>query len=139
MPRRRELSRQFVRFVAVGASNTVVSYAAYATLVTLGLPYLPAGAAAFAAGAVNGYRLNRRWTFETSDTLGLRLRYVLVQLRGLASTSLLLGFLVEGARLDRITAYGVTIPIVTLATFTANRGWVFAVRRTLPREAPLAR
>jgi len=134
--RSREIPRQLVRFALVGASNTVLSYAVYAALVSTRVPYLLAGALAFAAGAVNGYRLNRRWTFRQSDSPGLRVRYVVVQLVGLLATSLLLRLFVEGAQLGRIVSYGLTIPLVTLTTFAANRWWAFTERGTL---TPLAR
>src|SRR5256714_6553332 len=58
------VARQFVRFVVVGASNTLLSVAAYVALLAVGVPYLLAAAAGFAAGATNGYLLNRWWTFS---------------------------------------------------------------------------
>lgn len=135
----REIPGQLVRFALVGVSNTVLSYAVYAALVTLAVPYVLAGAVAFAAGAVNGYRLNRRWTFGRCDSAGLRVRYVLVQACGLLATSLLLRLFVERAQLGRIGSYGLAIPLVTLATFAANRWWAFSECGGLPRHAPLAR
>jgi len=117
-----ELVDQLARFACVGLSNTFLSYVVYATLVALGSPYLAAGALAFAAGAVNGYRLNRRWTFRASDSLGPRVRYVAVQAAGLAATTGLLWL------------------IVTLATFAANKTWTFAGETAALRFAsgPLA-
>jgi putative flippase GtrA len=56
---------QWLRFVAVGVSNTVLSWCVYATLEALGVPYLLASAIAFAVGALNSYVLNRRWTFHS--------------------------------------------------------------------------
>ena len=85
---------QFARFVAVGATNTALSFVVYVVLVSAGAPYLPAGAVAFAAGAANGFVLNRRWTFGTRGSIA---RYVLVQLAGLALTTGLLRLLVVHA------------------------------------------
>jgi putative flippase GtrA len=39
------------------------------------------------------------------------------------------------AGLGRITAYALTIPAVTLAMFTANRGWTFRSRRQASIES----
>lgn len=119
---------QFGRFVVVGVSNTTVSLLAYAGLLRVDVPYPVAGAIAFLAGAVNGYVLNRRWTFAASDTWRARHRYVLVQLAGLGATTVLLWMVVSLAGFGRISAYALTIPMVTLATFTANRGWTFRSR-----------
>jgi putative flippase GtrA len=119
---------QFGKFVAVGTSNTAVSLLTYAGLLRIDVVYPVAGAIAFLAGAVNGYVLNRRWTFAAPDTWRARRRYLLVQLAGLGAATALLSILVSLAGLGRITAYALTIPAVTLATFTANRGWTFRSR-----------
>jgi putative flippase GtrA len=116
---------QFSKFVAVGASNTLISFVVYVGLLRIGVPYLGAGALAFMIGAINGYVLNSRWTFGAPDAWQPRVRYVFVQGCGLVLTSVLLWNLVSGAALGRVAAYALVIPIVTVATFAANRGWTF--------------
>src|SRR5215211_8774724 len=117
------LLRQFVKFIFVGASNTAISFVAYAGLIWFGLVYWLAGAIAFVLGAANGYMLNRRWTFASSDTTEARLRYLVVQLAGLGATTLLLWLFVSSGAFTRLEAYAAAVPAVTLATFLANRGW----------------
>lgn len=117
---------QFARFAVVGVSNTALSFVVYTVLVLAGVPYWAAGAIGFAAGAVNGYVLNRRWTFSASDSRAARIRYAAVQLGGLGATTGLLWLLVSGAGVHRIGAYLPTIPLVTAAMFLANRSWTFA-------------
>jgi putative flippase GtrA len=119
------LVAQFARFLVVGASNTALSLVVYGALLTSGTPYWLGGAFGFAAGAVNGYVLNRRWTFASPDSTATRARYLAVQLAGLGATTGLLWLLVSPAGLDRVGAYLVTIPVVTVAMFVANRGWTF--------------
>jgi putative flippase GtrA len=119
------LTRQFGKFLVVGVSNTALSFLVYAGLVAVELPYIAAGAAGFAAGAVNGYVLNRRWTFRRSDSTGARVRYLAVQAAGLAATSALLWLLAGSERLGSFAGYLVTVPIVTVAMFVANRNWTF--------------
>ena len=130
---RAQLTRQFGKFVLVGASNTALSFVVYTGLVAAGTSYVAAGGAGFAAGAVNGYVLNRRWTFRRVDSTRARVRYLAVQLAGLGATSALLALLVEAGRLDRIAAYVVTVPIVTVVMFAANRSWTFGPAPTLAR------
>jgi putative flippase GtrA len=119
---------QLARFVLVGASNTAISFAAYALLVSVSTPYVLAAAVAFALGAVNGYALNRRWTFSARDSRRSRLVYVCVQTAGALATSLLVWLLVHEAATGRIGAYAGAIPPVALSMFLANRLWTFAER-----------
>ena len=116
---------QLARFLTVGVGNTALSFLVYAVLISAGIPYWTAGALGFAAGAVNGYVLNRRWTFGAVDSNAARARYLAVQLAGLGATSGLLWVFASGAGLDRLGAYAATVPAVTLATFAANRTWTF--------------
>jgi putative flippase GtrA len=108
----RPLASQFGRFAIVGASNTLVSAALY---VALG-----SSALAFAAGAVNGYVWNARWTFGAR---GSTIRYLAVALAGLGLT----------VAITSAAGYVVALPAVTVATFAANRAWVFARGGRSPR------
>ena len=129
------VSAQFGRFLAVGLSNTALSFVVYAALVEI-VPYWIAGALAFAAGAANGYVLNRRWTFGGApDSGGARMRYLAVQLGGLAAFTALLRLLVSDAGIHRLWAYAVAVLPVTAGSFLANRGWTFRA----PRSSPPAR
>jgi putative flippase GtrA len=116
--------RQLARFLAVGVSNTLLSLAVYAALLHADAPTAAAAALAFAAGATNGYVLNRAWTFAARDTLVARTRYVAVQAAGMAANGALVALLVD-AGAGRLGAYAVAVPPVTLATFLANRGWTY--------------
>lgn len=123
---RGQIVAQLCRFALVGVANTLLSYALYSALVALRVPYEVAGVVGFTAGALNGYVLNRRWTFACEDSRRARARYLVVQLGGLGATTALLWLVVAVGATGRIAAYAVTIPIVTLATFSANRTWAFA-------------
>ena len=126
--RREDPSRQFVRYVLVGFVNTTLGFFVYRGLLEIGTPYALAAALAFGVGSVNGYILNRRWTFAASDTTRARIVYVVVQASGAATTSLLVLLFVRAAGTGRIWAYLVAIPPVTVATFAANRVWTFSER-----------
>src|SRR5271169_6471720 len=76
---------QFVKFGIVGVSNTLITFAVYTLLLKVfGVWYLGASAIGFLAGAVNGFLLNRRWTFRgnVGDAL-TPVRWVVVQGCGL--------------------------------------------------------
>jgi putative flippase GtrA len=100
----------------------------YRLLLAVGAWYVLAAPLAFAAGALNGYILNRRWTFAAPDTTRARFLYVVVQVAGALSTSLLVVFFVRAVGTGRVWAYLAAIPPVTLCMFAANRFWTFGNR-----------
>jgi putative flippase GtrA len=118
---------QFVKFGVVGVSNTLLFFAIYTLLLKVfGVWYLAASAIGFSVGAVNGFLLNRRWTFEghVGDSL-TPLRWAIVQGCGLGLNELLLYALVDGAKLDELIAQGIATVTVTVTTFIVNRAWTF--------------
>jgi len=118
---------QFVQFGIVGISNTLLTFAVYTLLLKVfGVWYLAAAAIGFGVGAVNGFLLNRRWTFRghVGDAL-TPLRWTIVQGCGLALNEGLLYLLVHDAHLDKLVAQALTMGVVTVSTFTANRAWTF--------------
>jgi len=123
---RRKTQRQFGRFLLVGVTNTVLSFVVYRLLLPLGTPYALAAPLAFAAGAVNGYVLNRRWTFAARDSTRARVLYVAVQAVGAVTTTLLVLLFVHTAGTGKVGAYLAAIPPVTVCMFAANRLWTFA-------------
>ena len=126
--RRDDAAPQLARFLVVGVGNTAVSFVVYRLLLALGAWYVLAAPLAFAAGAVNGYIFNRRWTFAARDSTRARVLYLSVQALGAVSTSLLVFVFVHLAGTGRVVAYLAAIPPVTLCMFAANRVWTFAER-----------
>ena len=117
---------QFVRFCIVGLSNTALSLIVFVVAVSAGVPYLAASCGAFAAGAINGYTLNRVWTFKAGSFRAQGLaRYVLVQGLGLGLNAALLAALVEGLNLASIPAQALVLPFISVLTFALNRRWTF--------------
>jgi len=106
--------------------NTVLSFVTFAIAVRAGVPYLLASCGAFALGALNGYTLNRIWTFRSGPFTRQGLaRYGVVQGLGLAANTLLLVGLVEVIGLASIPAQAIVLPAVSVLTFALNRGWTF--------------
>jgi putative flippase GtrA len=121
----RALVAQLVRFGLVGATNTALTLGAYTLLVVAGLPGPLAGAIGWTLGAVNGYRLNRGWTFRSATHgAGPAARYVAVQALGAGLDAL--GVMVLHGHLPRLEGEIATLPVVTLLTFALCRAWVFA-------------
>jgi putative flippase GtrA len=120
---------QFLKFGLVGVSNTLIAFAVYTLLLKgFGVWYLAASAIGFALGAVNGFLLNRRWTFSghVGDAL-TPVRWGVVQTCGLGLNLGLLYVFVHDAALDKLLAQAFATIIVTVITFSVNRAWTFRV------------
>jgi putative flippase GtrA len=115
---------QIARYCTVGVVNTLFSLAVDALLLAIGTPLLVASAIAFVAGAVSGYTLNRRWTFDAGGSAAAGGIYLAVTAAGLGLDTLLV-HLLASAGLGAFAAFLVALPLVTLATFAANRRLTF--------------
>ena len=118
---------QWGRFAIVGGLNTLLSWVLYALLQGGGMPYLFASALAFAAGAVNSYALNRRWTFRSHGRRAPEVaRFAVVQAVGLAIDVLLLDALVQDVGVHHLVAQALVVPVASATTFVLSRVWAFA-------------
>jgi putative flippase GtrA len=121
------LVAQFMKFGIVGVSNTLLTFAVYTLLLKVfGMWYLAASAIGFAVGAVNGFLLNRRWTFRehVGDAL-TPVRWSVVQGCGLGLNEGLLYLYVDEIGLDKLLGQALAIAMVTVITFLVNRAWTF--------------
>ena len=127
---RMPLVLQFVKFGVVGVSNTLIFFLVYTLLLKVfGVWYVAASGIGFAVGAINGFLWNRAWTFRghVGDAL-TPVRWFVVQTIGLLVNLGLVYLFVDGAGLGKLSGQAVTIVIVTLLTFFANRAWTFRMR-----------
>ena len=118
---------QFVKFGIVGVSNTLLTFAVFTLLLKVfGVWYIASSAIGFVIGAVNGFLLNRRWTFagHVGDAY-TPLRWAVVQGTGLGINLGLLYLLVHDAGIDELLAQALATVVVTVSTFLANRAWTF--------------
>jgi putative flippase GtrA len=126
---------QLARFALVGIVNTLIDVAVWASLYgRVGSPILIANSAGYAAGLLNSYVMNRRWTFrERRGTAGLGrfLRFALVSLAGLGISNLTLGLLV--GVLPALPAKLLAVVATLLCKYLATVGFVFPER---PRAQP---
>ena len=125
---------QFIKFGIVGISNTLLTFAVYTLLLKVfGVWYIAASAIGFAAGTVNSFLLNRRWTFRghVGDAL-TPVRWTVVQCCGLGVNEGLLYVFVHDARVDKLLSQAFATAVVTITTFLANRAWTFRTHTPLP-------
>ena len=118
---------QLVRFGLVGSTNTALTLATYAVLARLHAPVALAGAAGWAVGAVNGFVLNRAWTFRGAARGALpAARYAVVALAGSVLDAALVSIAVSDQHVPRFAGELAVLPPVTVLSFLLCRGWVFA-------------
>jgi putative flippase GtrA len=117
-----ELTR-VIRFGLVGVSNTVVTLLADLLLTRAGAPVALAAAAGFAAGAANGFRLNRAWTFGATGARGTAVvaRYVAIQALGAAISAGGAAVLSDLLALARLAAEAFALPAATAMTYLLTR------------------
>jgi putative flippase GtrA len=120
---------QFLKFGIVGVSNTLIAFAVYTILLKgFGVWYILASGIGFVVGAVNGFLLNRRWTFRehVGDAL-TPVRWAVVQSCGLACNLALVYVFVHDAGMDKLIGQIPATAIVVVLTFLVNRAWTFRV------------
>ena len=118
---------QFLKFGIVGVSNTLIAFAVYTVLLKgFDVWYILASGIGFVVGAVNGFLLNRRWTFRehVGDAL-TPVRWAIVQSCGLACNLALVYVFVHDAGMDKLLGQIPATGIVVVLTFVANRAWTF--------------
>lgn len=118
---------QFLKFGAVGVTNTLLTFAVFTILVKeLGVWYVAASAIGFIAGAANGFLLNRSWTFRGHrGGQSAALRWTVVQGVGLLCDLGLIYVFVDSAGLPKLVGQALAIALVVGGTFYVNRIWTF--------------
>jgi putative flippase GtrA len=118
---------QFLKFGAVGVTNTLLTFVVFTVLLkVLGVWYVVASALGFAVGACNGFLLNRSWTFRGhAGGSGAALRWAIVQGGGLGADLGLIYLFVDGAGLRPLLGQALATVLVVGATFFVNRSWTF--------------
>jgi putative flippase GtrA len=147
----REGVRQFVKFLIVGASSTLIDTAIYLLLIEklhlqshLGneeLGRLVAQSISFSFAVTNGFIWNNKWTFQSSSAHGRQKRYakfVLTNLVGLSLNLVILHTVAEAvpASLSSLLHHYLLDPegligklvataVVVFWNFTASKLWTF--------------
>jgi len=121
---------EILRFLAVGASSTLLYFALYSAAIVLGVPFGLAAVLAFCVSALYGYLVHDRWTFRTTAaSAGGLARWLTLQGALIVANIGGLWLLVHRAGLDRIVAQLVILPLIPLLSYTLSRWHVFGVGR----------
>ena len=123
------------RFALVGVTNFVVSFSVF----YLTYRYMPealralvpaaaaANLAAYLAGMVNSFLLNRNWTFRASgDAATQAVRFALVNVASLALSTLVMFVFVDLMQYPEIAVWVPTTLVVMTLNYLGCRHWAFA-------------
>jgi putative flippase GtrA len=130
------LRHPFARFVAVGCTNFVVSFAAF----YLSYRYLPvaesvgrgavANVVAYGAGLVNSFLLNRLWTFRAQGHVGVHaLKFGLLNAATLVASTAIVLLLVDRAGMPALAVWLPLTLAILAAHYLGMKHWAFAARR----------
>jgi putative flippase GtrA len=129
---RHEIVRQFVKYAMVGCLNVGLSLAIFNGLRIVGTPRLAASTVAFLFTSINGFVLNKTWSFRDKRTHRLTQQYfvfVFFTLIGLVLFSVafraLLIPLEQYGRIGENAAFLSALPVSVLWNFTSYRRWTF--------------
>jgi len=128
------LRRQFVVFVAVGATATALQYGIlFIGVEWFGLNAVVASCLGFVLSAVVNYWLNYHLTFSSANTHAVAAsRFVLVAVAGLAINAGLMALFVTRLRMAYALGQLLTTAIVLMWNFIGSARWTFASSRRAP-------
>lgn len=120
---------QLIKFNMVGVLNTLVDFLIYILLFSLGVHYLIAQIAAYAAGMTNSYFFNRYWTFAQAGTTakgaGAMVKFAIVNLVTFGLSLLFLFLLGEKAGLHPFVGKVLVVGMTMVLNFTGMKFWAF--------------
>lgn len=125
------LSCQFLRFCAVGVSNTTISYIIYAVLIYIGIHYILANTFGFFVSVLNAYYWNNRYVFKKGNQEKrnhikvLMKTYITYGSSELILTSFLLYILIDYLGISEYVAQLLRLLITVPFTFLVNKFWSF--------------
>jgi putative flippase GtrA len=117
------LITQLIKFGIVGILATALDYSVFLFLINVGCYYLLANFFAFLFASVIGYFFSLRYVWSKKPTPKNLIGYYLVQIIGLASTSLLLYIMSNKIPIE--VAKLISILIVPIQTFLLNKFLIF--------------
>lgn len=123
------ISRQEIRFLIVGAINTVVGYGTYAILLFISYPYLIANTISMIVGVANSYLWNRFFTFKSKGKAASEIvRFSFVYLISYCCSMLFLYLIVGQLGMNAYIAGGLNIIVTTLISWFGHKNFSFKVK-----------
>ena len=118
---------QFIRFAIVGALSNGLLFLFYLGLTSMGVGHKLAMSVLYAAGVMQTFFFNKKWTFRhDGETRRALLRYWLAYGIGYVLNLAVLIILVDWAGFPHQVVQGVMIVVLAILLFLLQKFWVFA-------------
>ena len=115
------------RYGVIGVSGATLYFAIFSLLIAAGLIPLISAVISTLVGITNNYTWNSLLNFRIPLSSRRGAKFIIVGLTGLASSAALLqGLIVAG--LEPLAAKMLSIPVIALGQFIANKLWTFRSR-----------
>ncbi|AIQ27399.1 hypothetical protein P40081_03670 [Paenibacillus sp. FSL P4-0081] len=123
---------QFLKFNAVGLLNTLIDFAVFTLLHSLGMINTPAQIISYSAGTANSFFWNKKVTFrdrdrgnkEGFDRMQL-IRFIVLNLLVLGISVLLIHILTDSLGIQVLVAKVLVTFVTVIINFFGSRKWVF--------------
>ncbi|WP_233181557.1 GtrA family protein [Paenibacillus sonchi] len=123
---------QFLKFNAVGVLNTLIDFAIFTLLHSLGMMNAPAQIISYSAGTANSFIWNKKVTFrdqdrgskESFDRMQL-VRFIVLNLVVLGISVLLMHLLTGRFGIQVLVAKVLVTVVTVVINFFGSRKWVF--------------
>lgn len=123
---------QFLKFNAVGLLNTLIDFAVFTLLHSLGMVNTPAQIISYSAGTANSFFWNKKVTFrdknrssqEGFDRMQL-VRFIILNLVVLGISVLLMHLLTDNLGIQVLIAKVLVTFVTVIINFFGSRKWVF--------------
>lgn len=122
---------QFLKFNAVGLLNTLIDFAVFTLLHSLGMMNAPAQVISYSAGTANSFFWNKKVTFRdraTNQRGSGRLqlvKFIVLNLAVLGISVLLMHFLTDSFGIQVLIAKVLVTFVTVIINFFGSRMWVF--------------
>ncbi|NUU61607.1 GtrA family protein [Paenibacillus agri] len=129
---RRAAFIQFLKFNAVGLLNTLIDFAVFTLLHSLGMMYGLAQVFSYSAGTANSFILNKKVTFRDSNRSGKNgfdriqlLKFIILNLTVLVISLLLMHVLTDRFGVQVLLSKVLVTFVTVVINFFGSRKWVF--------------
>ncbi len=133
------VARQFASYVVLGGLGAATDYAVFWGLQHTNVHHIAANIVSVVCGIMVSFFLNSRFTFARLDHQVQRMtKFFAVGLSGLALSTGLLDLLITRG-MGAMWAKLVTLPVIAVLQFIANRMWTFHPIGSVPQSMPPGR
>lgn len=118
---------QFIKFAAVGVSNTLIYLVIYYALLYFSMPYILANGVGFLISVINAYFLNKKYVFSTStkNQIGIFLKVILCYLITFLASTCILYIIVSYLKVSAYLAPLINLVFTVPLNFFLNKYWAF--------------